>query len=153
MAELTLFLAGDVMTGRGIDQVLPSPGDPALREELVRDARRYVALAEAANGPIPQPVDVSWPWGDVLTVLNEAEPDVRIFNVETSVTRSGDFAPGKRVHYRMHPDNAGCLVVALPEVEDVVVGEHAHVGPSRHQAASVVRMHPVVHPLPRREVA
>jgi poly-gamma-glutamate capsule biosynthesis protein CapA/YwtB (metallophosphatase superfamily) len=116
MAELTLFLAGDVMTGRGIDQVLPFRGDPALREELVRDARRYVALAEAANGPIPQPVDVSWPWGDVLTVLDEAEPDVRMFNVETSVTRSGDFAPGKRVHYRMHPDNAGCLAVARPDV-------------------------------------
>jgi len=25
---LTLFLCGDVMTGRGVDQVLPHPGDP-----------------------------------------------------------------------------------------------------------------------------
>ena len=49
MGELTLFLAGDVMTGRGIDQVLPSPGDPSLRERLVRDARGYVALAESLN--------------------------------------------------------------------------------------------------------
>ena len=29
---LKLLLAGDVMTGRGIDQVLPHPGDPRLYE-------------------------------------------------------------------------------------------------------------------------
>ena len=116
MAELTLFVAGDVMTGRGIDQVLPRPGDPELREELVHDARRYVALAEAVNGPIPRPVATSWPWGDALSVLDEAQPDVRIINVETSLTRSGDFAPGKPVHYRMHPDNVECLTVARPDV-------------------------------------
>ncbi|MGR9037177.1 MAG: twin-arginine translocation signal domain-containing protein, partial [Gammaproteobacteria bacterium] len=27
---MTLFLCGDVMTGRGIDQVLPHPGDPRI---------------------------------------------------------------------------------------------------------------------------
>src|SRR4051794_33952613 len=116
MAELTIFLAGDVMTGRGIDQVLPSPGDPALRERLVRDARGYVALTESVNGPVPWPVPPSWPWGDALTVLEEAQPDVRIINLETSVTGSGDFAPGKTIHYRMHPDNVECLVVARPDV-------------------------------------
>ena len=29
---VTLFLAGDVMTGRGIDQILPHPGDPRTFE-------------------------------------------------------------------------------------------------------------------------
>ena len=29
MAELTIFLAGDVMTGRGIDQVLAVSGRPS----------------------------------------------------------------------------------------------------------------------------
>ena len=116
MAELTLFLAGDVMTGRGVDQILPSPGDPRLAEELVKDAREYVALAEAVSGPIPRPVEATWPWGDALAILDEARPDVRILNVETSVTRSDDFAPGKRVHYRMHPDNVDCLAVVRPAV-------------------------------------
>ncbi|MGW0756483.1 CapA family protein, partial [Streptomyces sp. NPDC002814] len=32
---VTLFLCGDVMLGRGVDQVLPHPGDPALRETWV----------------------------------------------------------------------------------------------------------------------
>jgi poly-gamma-glutamate capsule biosynthesis protein CapA/YwtB (metallophosphatase superfamily) len=28
--SITLFLCGDVMLGRGIDQILPRPGDPRL---------------------------------------------------------------------------------------------------------------------------
>ena len=44
--SLRLFLCGDVMTGRGIDQVLPHPGNPMLYEQCVCDAREYVDLAE-----------------------------------------------------------------------------------------------------------
>ncbi|MEV4458169.1 CapA family protein [Microbispora sp. NPDC049633] len=113
---VTLFLCGDVMLGRGVDQILPRPGDPALEESCVRDAREYVELAEAANGPIPRPTGYSWPWGDALEVLDEAAPDVRVLNLETSVTRSRDFAPGKQVHYRMNPANITALAVARPDV-------------------------------------
>ena len=114
--ELTIFLAGDVMTGRGIDQVLLRPGDPRLREGFVHDARDYVALAEAANGPVPWPVDPAYPWGDALGVLDEAAPDVRVLNLETSITRSDDFLPGKAVHYRMSPANVECIRAARPDV-------------------------------------
>ncbi|WP_432042902.1 CapA family protein [Streptomyces cadmiisoli] len=113
---VTLFLCGDVMLGRGVDQILPHPGDPALREDHVADARSYVALAEAVNGPVPAPVDASWPWGEALRVLADAAPDVRIINLETSVTRCAGFAPGKAVHYRMHPDNVTALTAARPDV-------------------------------------
>jgi poly-gamma-glutamate capsule biosynthesis protein CapA/YwtB (metallophosphatase superfamily) len=113
---VTLFLAGDVMTGRGVDQVLPCPSAPVLRESYVDDARTYVRLAESANGPMPRPVDLDWPWGDALGVLDEMAPDVRLVNLETSVTRSDEFAPGKSVHYRMHPANVGCLAAARPDV-------------------------------------
>jgi poly-gamma-glutamate capsule biosynthesis protein CapA/YwtB (metallophosphatase superfamily) len=114
--DLTLALCGDVMLGRGIDQILPHAGDPALREEYVADAREYVALAEAVSGPIPRPVDFSWPWGDALRTLAEAAPDAWVVNLETSITRSDDFSPGKAVHYRMHPDNLPCLTTARPDV-------------------------------------
>ncbi|MFD7256180.1 CapA family protein [Streptomyces sp. NPDC059874] len=114
--RITLCLTGDVMLGRGVDQVLPHPGDPALEEAYLRDARSYVELAEAANGPIPRPVDFSWPWGDALPVLDRAVPDAVVLNLETSVTRSDDFAPGKGVHYRMHPANLPCLAAARPDV-------------------------------------
>lgn len=113
--ELTLFLCGDVMTGRGVDQILPHPGDPQLREPGQRDARAYVALAEAASGPIPRPVSFSWIWGDALAVLDGWAPDARLLNLETSITRSGEFAPGKSIHYRMNPANAGCLTAARPD--------------------------------------
>jgi poly-gamma-glutamate capsule biosynthesis protein CapA/YwtB (metallophosphatase superfamily) len=115
-AELGILLVGDVMLGRGIDQILPHPGAPDLREQVVHDAREYVALAEAVNGPVPCPVDPAYPWGDALGVLDDLTPDVRILNLETGITRSDDFAPGKAVHYRMSPDNVACLTAARPDV-------------------------------------
>ncbi|GAB2886924.1 CapA family protein [Streptomyces deserti] len=111
---VTLFLCGDVMLGRGVDQILAHPGDPALREAYVVDARSYVRLAESVNGPIPAPVAPSWPWGEALRVTNGV--DARIVNLETSVTRSDTFAPGKEIHYRMHPDNLPALTAIRPDV-------------------------------------
>jgi poly-gamma-glutamate capsule biosynthesis protein CapA/YwtB (metallophosphatase superfamily) len=113
---VTLFLCGDVMLGRGVDQILPHPGDPTLRESQVRNARAYVHLAVRANGPIPEPVDFCWPWGDALAVLYDAAPDARIVNLETGITRSDEFAPGKAVHYRMHPANVPALAAVRPDV-------------------------------------
>ncbi|MFE8947301.1 CapA family protein [Streptomyces sp. NPDC007856] len=113
---VTLFLCGDVMLGRGVDQILPHPGSPVLREGYVTDARTYVELVEAVSGPIPAPVHPAWPWGDVLGLLDEVAPDARIVNLETAVTRSDAFMPGKAVHYRMHPANLPALAVARPDV-------------------------------------
>ncbi|MFE0512772.1 CapA family protein [Streptomyces sp. NPDC058964] len=113
---VTLFLCGDVMLGRGVDQILQHPGDPALREDYVGDARAYVRGVEAVNGPIPAPVSPAWPWGEALRVLEEAAPDARIVNLETAVTRSDAFAPGKGVHYRMQPANLPALLAVRPDV-------------------------------------
>ena len=111
-----MFLTGDVMTGRGIDQILPHPCDPTLRESVVSDARTYVRLAEQTNGEIPSPVDVGWPWGEALGLLDDIRPDVRLLNLETSVTTSNEFALRKAVHYRMNPENIGCLSAIRPDV-------------------------------------
>lgn len=112
---VTLFLSGDVMLGRGVDQILPYPCDPGLRERYMSDARSYVRLAERVSGPIPRPVSFSWPWGDALDVLEPVAPDVRVINLETSVTSSTDFMPGKGLHYRMNPDNLPSLAVVRPD--------------------------------------
>ncbi|MFP3941197.1 MAG: CapA family protein [Thermoanaerobaculia bacterium] len=109
---LTLFLAGDVMTGRGVDQVLPHPGDPTLHETWVKDARGYVALAEEANGPISTPVEPAYVWGAALAELDRVAPAARIVNLETAVTTSDAFWPGKGIHYRMRPDNVSVLTAA-----------------------------------------
>lgn len=108
---ITLFLCGDVMTGRGIDQVLPHPSDPVLYEPYLESAAGYVEIAEEANGPIPKPVDFSYIWGDALAELERVGPDVRIINLETSVTQS-DEAEDKGINYRMHPGNTPCLTAA-----------------------------------------
>jgi poly-gamma-glutamate capsule biosynthesis protein CapA/YwtB (metallophosphatase superfamily) len=48
-------------------------------------------------------------------MLDHLAPDVRVINLETSVTRSRRFAPGKVVHYRMSPDNLPCVAAARPD--------------------------------------
>jgi poly-gamma-glutamate synthesis protein (capsule biosynthesis protein) len=108
---VTIFLCGDVMTGRGIDQVLPYSCDPRLHESYVESAREYVQLAERVNGSIPAPVSFSYIWGDALKEFEEMAPDVRIINLETAVTTSDDWA-AKGINYRMHPRNVECLTAA-----------------------------------------
>ena len=109
---ITLFLSGDVMTGRGIDQILPHAGNPRLFETCVRSALGYVRLAEAASGPVGRPRDFAYVWGDALATLRRFAPDCRIVNLETAVTSSDHAWPGKGIHYRMHPDNLPCLGAA-----------------------------------------
>ena len=111
-ACVRLFLCGDVMTGRGIDQILPHPGRPDLYERWVRSAIGYVELAERATGPMQRPVDHAYPWGDALALLDHFQPDARIVNLETAVTTCEDAQPGKGIHYRMHPANVPCLTSA-----------------------------------------
>jgi len=99
------------MIGRGIDQVLAHPGDPVLHEGYTHSAMDYVHLAEAANGPIPRHVDPWYVWGAALDEWSRAQPDGRIVNLETSITRCDDYLP-KGINYRVSPDNAECLAAA-----------------------------------------
>ena len=139
---ITLFICGDVMLGRGIDQLLPHPNEPYIHERWIRgyirglkssrvllllrhfvpdriiykrdvkSAREYVELAEKVHGPIQQPVDFSYIWGDALEELGRVAPDLRIINLETSITKSDAYWKGKGIHYRMHPENTPCITAA-----------------------------------------
>lgn len=128
---MTVFLCGDVMTGRGVDQILPHASPPQIFEPYVQDAREYVEMAESAHGPIPRPVSASYIWGDALKELTRVAPDARIVNLETSVTRSDDYWKGKGINYRMHPDNVVCLTAARIDVCALAnnhVLDYGHVG-------------------------
>ncbi len=105
---IRLFLAGDVMPGRAIDQILRHPGDPKLFEGYLHSAADYVRLAERANGPIPRGVDLDYVWGDAGAVLEGAGVDHGIINLETAVTDTGTPEP-KGINYRMNPRNAAGL--------------------------------------------
>jgi len=109
---MRLFLCGDVMTGRGIDQALPHSVNPVLYEPYVRDAREYVALAEKAHGPIPRPLNFDYIWGDALEELDRAGVDFRIVNFETALTSAQTPWADKGIHYRTHPQNVDCLSAA-----------------------------------------
>lgn len=111
-ATIRLLLGGDVMLGRGIDQVMAHPVEPTLHEPSVRDARDYVRLAERASGPIPAPVPPEWPWGEALAAMQRLRPHRRLINLETAVTAGGHPWPGKGVHYRMQPRHLESLVAA-----------------------------------------
>jgi poly-gamma-glutamate synthesis protein (capsule biosynthesis protein) len=99
------------MCGRGIDQVLAHPSSPEIYEDYMRSAEDYVLLAERANGPIPRRNGPSYIWGAALNEFKRMQPDARIINLETAVTRSNDYMH-KGINYRVSPENAGCLNAA-----------------------------------------
>ena len=109
--SVRVFLCGDVMCGRGIDQVLAHPCSPEIYEHYLRSAEGYVLRAEQANGPIPRRNGSSYVWGAALGQLERMQPDARIVNLETAVTRSHDRV-NKGINYRVSPENAECLAAA-----------------------------------------
>lgn len=109
--NISIFMSGDVMTGRGIDRILLHPGDPVIYESFMRSAEGYVEIAEEANGPIPKPVDWSYVWGDALKEMEKMAPDLRVINLETAVTKSNDYLE-KGINYRMNPENIPVLKAA-----------------------------------------
>lgn len=114
--DVRLCVTGDVMLGRGIDQILRHPGDARIHERWMSSAADYVTLAEQHSGPIPRRVPPRYVWGDALHLLRQAEPDATVVNLETAVTDRGTPWPGKGIQYRMHPANADALSVAGVDV-------------------------------------
>ena len=111
-AVISIFMCGDVMPGRGIDQILPHPVDPRIYEPFVTDARRYVELAENVSGPIPKPAPFDYIWGEALDTFKRLRPDIKLINLETSVTTCDRYWLGKGINYRMHPANFPAITAA-----------------------------------------
>jgi len=105
------MLAGDVMLGRSLDQILPYPGAPEIFESYMRSALDYVSLAELRAGPIPRHVPFAYVWGEALAEIARLRPDLRIVNLETAATVRGSPEP-KGINYRMTPANLPCLAAA-----------------------------------------
>ncbi|KTD20988.1 capsule biosynthesis protein [Legionella lansingensis] len=113
--SINVFLCGDVMIGRGIDQILSHPVNPEIYEPYVTDARDYVRLAESMNGPIPRGVSGDYLWGDALFELRHQSPHLSLINLETSVTSHDTPWPYKGINYRMHPKNIDALTT--PQID------------------------------------
>ena len=107
-ASVNVLLCGDVMLGRGVDQIMTDPVDPRLHEPQVQSATEYVSLAETVSGAIPRRAPPAYVWGDALATWDALAPDVRIINLETAVTRSEAY-DSKGINYRMSPAHVGSL--------------------------------------------
>ncbi|MDH3294005.1 MAG: CapA family protein [Acidimicrobiia bacterium] len=106
--SVTLALTGDVMCGRGVDQILRHPGNPTIHERWAKSSLAYVELAERHSGPLPRAVDPTYIWGGRLPVPGA----VTVVNLETAVTDRGSPWPGKAIQYRMNPANVETLTAA-----------------------------------------
>ncbi len=105
---MKIFLCGDVMLGRGIDQIQMQSAPPQIHEDYLKDARTYVKLAESESGHIPRNVSANYVWGEALNVFKQRKPDIKIINLETAMTLSESYFP-KGINYRMHPANVSIL--------------------------------------------
>ncbi|GBF99365.1 hypothetical protein Rsub_12169 [Raphidocelis subcapitata] len=119
-----LLLTGDIMLGRGVDQILPHHVGPAIYEGWVKDARDYVALAEEANGPLPSQRGPDYPWGFALSDIAAMAPDAFVVNLETAMTTHPEPWPQKGINYRSHPANVATLKASGVDVA-VLSNNHA----------------------------
>ncbi len=112
--DIRLLLGGDLMLGRGVDQVLPFSCDQLLFEGWrgIESARTFVELAERRNGPLPAERGAAFVWGDLLAEFTDPAVDLRLVNLETALTTSAVPWPGKKIHYRCHPGNVATLQAA-----------------------------------------
>lgn len=108
---LRLFLGGDVMTGRAIDQLFAThnPDDFGKPDHI--PATQYRRWSAELHGAEMLPLRHDYPWGSVLGVLEAAQPDFRLVNLETAITTSSQWVR-KQFNFRMHPANVACLTTA-----------------------------------------
>lgn len=109
--NFVLFLSGDVMLGRGIDQILRYKNDPKIYESFVKDARHYVPQSMVTYTQPHRHVPDNYIWGDLVQEELYWLAILRIINLETSVTTSSKRTP-KPVLYKMHPGNVGVILAA-----------------------------------------
>lgn len=125
-SDTTLLLCGDVMTGQGIDPLRP-PDPEHLTARSMVSALDYVHRADATGSapagaePLPRPVCFAYPWGDALTLLRREQPDLRLVNLEASITARGT-PSAMPVQPRMPPQQLPAL--AALGVDGVVLANH-----------------------------
>ena len=80
-----------------------------MYEPYVKDARDYIKLAERKNGALSLPLSYRYIWGDALKIWKREDPDLKLINLETSITTHEQAWPSKGINYRMNPKNVQIL--------------------------------------------
>ena len=63
---MIIFFCGDVMLGRGIDQILTHKSDPHLYESYLTTAQQYVPIAMKSYTTENKSVPNTYVWGKLL---------------------------------------------------------------------------------------
>lgn len=108
---LKLFLCGDVMLGRAIDQLFKYKNDPTLYESFVKSALYYLPPTMKKYSNPNTYVNYDYIWNSLLSNKFYTNSDLRIINLETSITTSKT-PQNKQVLYKMHPKNIVTLKIA-----------------------------------------
>ena len=108
---LTIFLCGDVMLGRAVDQIFQFKTDPRLYETVNNDAKQYLPLKMLRYAKKNHYVGYDYIWGPLLKSPFYTNADLKIINLETSITHSQK-PELKAVLYKMHPQNIETIKVA-----------------------------------------
>jgi poly-gamma-glutamate capsule biosynthesis protein CapA/YwtB (metallophosphatase superfamily) len=109
--DFILFLCGDVMLGRGIDQIFKYKSDPTLYESFMKNAKDYVPKEMMLYTTPGNYVSYDYVWKDLLLEPLFYQSNLKIINLETSITTSLDHQD-KPVLYKMHPKNVPAISVA-----------------------------------------
>lgn len=109
---MIVFLCGDVMLGRGIDQILRYKSDPDLYEAYVTNAKYYVPVAMKQFATENNSVSDVYVWGELIKEKLFLDSKLKIINLETSITRSLTPYANKPVLYKMNPKNIGVIASA-----------------------------------------
>ncbi|CAF1013838.1 unnamed protein product [Rotaria sp. Silwood1] len=106
--NIIINLAGDVMIGRLIDQLLPTSVYNPEEASIVRQFR----LSRSSYFPYLQEDKYNYAtvWGNTIPLWKMG--NLNIINLETAVTTHEKLWPGKVFNYRTHPANIACLTIA-----------------------------------------
>jgi poly-gamma-glutamate capsule biosynthesis protein CapA/YwtB (metallophosphatase superfamily) len=100
--KIKLLFVGDVMLGRLVDQIFPTHVED--KEEY-----QYAQILLKKYNKINQLKELKYKyvWGNLIDIFKNV--DLRLINLETSVTTYPKKWPNKAFNYRMHPDNLQIL--------------------------------------------
>eukprot|EP01084_Bolivina_argentea_P164199 285495_1 len=104
-----ILLAGDVMFGYGIDQILEYQVKVGSTKVPKSQFERFYRLDQQQDLQLP-PIEITsqpnYIWGDMIQSLEYYHPDIKILNIEGSITTSNEYWPNKPFRFRMmHPKN------------------------------------------------
>ena len=105
--DIRLSFAGDLMLGRGVDQVLKFPTDSRLYENAVKNSKEYVLLIQSELKRQNKVYELLF-WSPIMNDFHKFQSHLFFINLETAITHSLTPYP-KGINYKLSPDTVYIL--------------------------------------------